>query len=460
MTPEPLDCDLPPAAVMSAWPGDRPLAALWSGGDSPRARWTILAEPDERHPLESLATLPTRSDRPAPAPAPTDAPPLCGGWIGFITYELGRDLEPALSRSWALRRAASLESPWPRAHFVRCNDALGYDHHRGRWWGIGRARELLARCRGANAPPSPAFQLGPLRSATGRESFQASVGRILEYIRAGDVYQVNLAHRLTGSFSGSARGLFAELAQHARPWYGGYLEIHRTSSGPTRRAVASLSPELFLEYDPHTRTVLTRPMKGTRPGSGSPEELRAAPKDNAELAMIVDLMRNDLGRVCSFGSVRVDQPRIIERHGSPPTRPGNTPTGVLQAVAEVRGTLRPDLDLADLLAAALPGGSVTGAPKVRAMQIIDELEPVPRGPYCGCFGYISDNGHAAFNIAIRTALVSGEPGPGALDRVTNGSLTYSVGAGIVAESDPSAEWRETLDKASVLRHVTRIDDEP
>jgi para-aminobenzoate synthetase component 1 len=176
-------------------------------------------------------------------------------------------------------------------------------------------------------------------------------------------------------------------------------------------------------------------MKGTRPAGGDEAELASAEKDRAELNMIVDLMRNDLGRVCRFGSVRVEEPRAIERHGP-----------VLQATATVSGRVRGGLDLADVLGAGFPPGSVTGTPKIRAMQIIGELEGGPRGPYCGCIGLIDRGGRARLNVAIRTALLT-EVGTGVWD------LEFPVGAGIVADSDPEAEWRETLDKAGVLTGV-------
>jgi len=275
----------------------------------------------------------------------------------------------------------------------------------------------------------------------GRGGFMTRVGRVLEYIRAGDVYQVNLAHRLSGRFAGSTRGMFLALMESARPWYGGYTELR----GPDgARAVACASPELFIEFDPATRRITTRPMKGTRPGTAEPMELESSAKDRAELNMIVDLMRNDLGRVCGFGSVRVEA-REIERHGeSEAARQRGSEAGrggILQGVATVSGTLRGGLDLVDVIRAVFPGGSVTGAPKIRAMQIIDELEPVRRGPYCGCFGFVSDCGAAAMNVMIRTAVVSG------------GVLDYSVGAGIVAESDPAAEWDETMEKARVMERL-------
>jgi para-aminobenzoate synthetase component 1 len=223
-----------------------------------------------------------------------------------------------------------------------------------------------------------------------------------------------------------------------------------------------MSPELFLEFDAATRRVTTRPMKGTRPGNADPAELEASPKDRAELNMIIDLMRNDLGRVCRFGSVRVESVRTIEGHGQsspphlltcspahePPSR--NRSPALWQATGTVTGELHEGLDACDLLGAAFPPGSVTGAPKIRAMQIIDELEPVARGPYCGCIGWIGDDGSAAFSVAIRTALITGTAGDRSPDWIEDGVLDYSVGAGIVADSDPESEWRETLDKAGVL----------
>jgi para-aminobenzoate synthetase component 1 len=292
-----------------------------------------------------------------------------------------------------------------------------------------------------DAGPAGPYRAGAAVSATGRERFEAGVARVLEYLRAGDCYQVNLSHRLSASFEGSPRALFLDLARRARPWMGVYAEW---DDGPTRRAVAGVSPEEFLTLGAGA-TIRTRPMKGTRPDApGMDADLRQSPKDRAELAMIVDLMRNDLGRVCDLGSVRVGEPRRLERHAG---------GGVLQATAEVLGRRRADLSTLDLLRATFPGGSVTGAPKVRAMQIIDELEPVRRGLYCGATGYLSRDGRAAFNIAIRTASIQGEPtGAGSL----RGVLDYGVGAGIVSDSDPASEWRETLDKARPLARVAPL----
>jgi len=270
----------------------------------------------------------------------------------------------------------------------------------------------------------------------------ARVARAVEYIRAGDVYQANIAHVLEWAFEGNVRGLFAALAA-AGPRHGAYVEWDEDGE---RRVVASASPELFLSFDAATRRLVTRPMKGTRrAGPGAAEALGESAKDRAELAMIVDLMRNDLGRVCEIGSVRVEQERTLEVHAS---------GELLQTTATVAGRLAGGRGLEDAVRAMFPCGSVTGAPKIRAMQIIGELEPVARGPYCGSLGLITDSGDAVLSVAIRTALVRGVAGP---DRgsVTRGLLEYSVGAGIVAESDPRSEWLETLDKAGVIEAAIR-----
>lgn len=318
--------------------------------------------------------------------------------------------------------------------WLECPAALVYDHWRAQWWRVGEIDFPRA------APGERArWRAGALGSEMGREAYIAAVRRALEYIRAGDVYQVNLAHRLRASFDGSPRELFGAMLARSRPWYGAFIEWDQAG---TRRAIASQSPELFLNFDPATRELVTRPMKGTRP-AGAAAALHESTKDRAELAMIVDLMRNDLGRVCSLGSVRVDEARVIERHGEGASE-------ILQAAATVRGELPPDASAWDVLKAAFPGGSVTGAPKIRAMQIIAELERAARGPYCGAIGFVSDSGHMGFNLAIRTALLSGLAVSGG---GMAGEVTFSVGAGIVADSRPEDEWDETMQKAAGFAQV-------
>ncbi len=370
----------------------------------------LASHPNLSQPLQRVDT---RDD---------DTPPFGAGWLYSLSYELGAIFEPA-----ARHNEDMWKPTWPLMVSQRVDDAYIFDHARNVWWAIGE-------------PPAPEpvanderFALGALSSDMGQAGYMQRVQRVLEYIRAGDVYQVNLAHRMRASFAGSHRGLFAKMMQAAQPWMGAYMEFE---DGDVPCALASASPELFIDYDPATRRVTTRPMKGTRQADADAtqafaHDLRDSVKDQAELTMIVDLMRNDLGRVSELGSVRVETPRTIESHGS-------KSAGVLQATATVSARAMDGLTWLDLLRAIFPGGSVTGAPKIRAMQIIDELELGPRGPYCGAIGYISDCGHAAFNIAIRTAAVRGD------------ELTYSVGAGLVADSDPLAEWQETLVKSAVL----------
>jgi para-aminobenzoate synthetase component 1 len=338
-----------------------------------------------------------------------------------MSYELGSVFEPSARDVGSRKQLA-----WPVLVSQRIDNAYIFDHARQLWWAVGSPPKLSAE------PAPAAFEVGTLMSNMGDGEYMRRVRRVLEYIRAGDVYQVNLAHRLRGSFSGSRRGLFQNLVNAAAPWMGAYMEF---DDGDVPCAIASASPELFVEYSPVSRRITTRPMKGTRRGDASASqagELRESVKDQAELTMIVDLMRNDLGRISELGSVRVETPRDIESHGA-------GTSGVLQATATVSATPNAGVTWLDVFRMIFPGGSVTGAPKIRAMQIIDELEPHPRGPYCGAIGYISDCGHAAFNIAIRTACVRGE------------TVDYSVGAGLVADSDPASEWDETLLKAGVMR---------
>jgi anthranilate/para-aminobenzoate synthase component I len=269
-------------------------------------------------------------------------------------------------------------------------------------------------------------------SLTGRSRYEQGVRRALGAIEAGDVYQVNLTHQLEGVFAGSARGLFAGLVRAARPWFGAYVELEG-------HAIASASPELFLRVD-RQGLVTTRPMKGTRRDAHDLPELVVSEKERAELTMIVDLMRNDLGRVCTPGSVRPVGPRTIERHAG---------GGIYQATAQVQGRLAPGITLAQLLQATFPPGSVTGAPKLAAIKLARELEPTPRGLYCGAIGLVSNCGAAQFSVAIRTAHLTGPHTRGVFE--PGSTLRYGVGAGLVADSVPRREWLETLDKAGVLR---------
>jgi para-aminobenzoate synthetase component 1 len=405
------------------------------GPNTPWSRWTFIALPSR-----TLRVEPGTDPFPAlsevfgvvgSGAASDDEPPLQGGWIGMLSYTLGRSLE---LRAADPRRATD-DRRWPLLLFHRIDTALCYDKFRQRWWGVGDiapwVKELGTPAPSPQNPWLSFAAFAPPDSA--RLRYMHAVDRAINYIRAGDIYQVNLAHRLSARADANPRDLFLSLAAAAKPWYGTLIPDQLAT---LRSAILCASPELLLRYDAASRTLTTRPMKGTRPAAAA-HDLDAAPKDRAELAMIVDLMRNDLGRVASFGSVRVDEPRVLEPHGS-----------LLQGVSSVAARLRPGLTLADAIPAIFPGGSVTGAPKIRAMQIIEELEEAPRGPYCGAVGYVSDTGDAAFAMTIRTLTLQGEAwGPESI----RGHADYWVGAGIVADSDSAAEWRETLDKASPLR---------
>jgi len=441
-----------PLDLLAAWPPEEPVVLLRSGGKASagrHSRWSILSSPEDWFVVEGDAdsspdplialdrALSATAGRAAPTghEGPEDRPePFQGGWIGCFSYDLGRAIEPAVAGASGAAGGGGA-SPWPLIALARCSAALVHDHRDGSWHAVGdpgRARHLVDLARsGRHEPPSQvppgdtaAPKVGPWTSSLTPDAYLAAVERTLEYIAAGDILQANITQRLTASFSGSTRHLARRALHESCAWYGAYLEL------PGGRCVVSMSPELFLEFDAADRRVLTRPIKGTRPSGVDPRELLESEKDAAELHMIVDLMRNDLGRVCEFGSVRVPAVRSIESH----------PT-VHHGVADVRGTLREDVTFGDLLRATFPGGSITGAPKIRAMQIIDELEPVARGPAFGAIGCISDTGDARLNIAIRTMLIDGA------------RIDYSVGGGVVADSNPMDEYRESLVKAAILNRV-------
>lgn len=277
-------------------------------------------------------------------------------------------------------------------------------------------------------PVEPDISRGDLalRSNFSRSAYEAAVARAIEYIRAGDVFQVNLSQRFSAGLHVSPQFVYDRLTEFSPARFGACLVYGEF-------ALVSNSPELFLKVDGGGK-VSTRPIKGTRPrAAGMETELRNSGKDQAELNMIVDLERNDLGRVCEIGSVRVIEPRAIEVH----------PT-VFHGVATVEGQLRDDVTFADLLRATFPGGSITGAPKIRAMQIIEELEPVRRGPYCGAIGYLAADGSMQFNVAIRTMIMKA------------GLVHIPVGGGIVADSTPAAEYDETLVKARAMFHALEL----
>ena len=347
-----------------------------------------------------------------------------GLWIGYLSYDLGRCIEPK-AQAPNDGSAAVDDRHWPVLEFAWCPGAMMREHG---------SRDVVP----CSLDNTPAPSVGELQPALTRDQYCASVETIIEAIAAGDIFQANFTQRFTAAFHGSSRALASAALQRSGAWFGAYLEL------PGGRTICSLSPELFVHFDSATRCVTTRPIKGTRPEHTDPCELLHSEKDLAELNMIIDLMRNDLGRVCAFGSVRVPQPRIIESHA-----------GVHHGVGKIVGTMRPHCTIADLLRATMPAGSITGAPKIRAMQIIDQLEPVRRGPYCGAIGVIDPAGDTAFNVAIRTMSMTDTRAPGRVDVYEQALLDYGAGGGIVADSIPDSEYQEMLDKTSVLRAAVK-----
>lgn len=403
-----------PQDAIDAWPDDRPLAALVTGAPDARwGRWSMVASPSR-----SVAAF-THADAVA---AIEEASRDGGWWAVSLAYELGAAFEPR-----ALPRARVPDDGWPLATLVRCDDRAMYDHSSGEWTFAGRGEALLAdaAARAARGEPPARAAVRGLEPDIARAEYERMVARAVEYVLAGDIFQANVAQRFTARWDGSPRAVLSAALRASRPRYGAYLE-----EGP--RALVSMSPELFLEVDRAAGTAVSRPIKGTRAAHEDPSSLLASAKDAAELHMIVDLVRNDLGRVALPGGVEVRVARAIESHET-----------VHHCVAEVAARLRPGTTPLDLLHASFPPGSVTGAPKVRAMQVIDELEPCPRGAYCGAVGLVAP-GRMSLNVAIRTiSLVRGQAG-------ADGTLRYSAGCGIVADSGPREEYEESLHKAAVL----------
>jgi para-aminobenzoate synthetase component 1 len=298
-------------------------------------------------------------------------------------------------------------------------EMLVFSHQDQTWWETGN---LSAQLR----VTAHTAEIGSFSPLTDRDQFISRVQRVKDWIAAGHIYQVNLSQAFEATVSGDLFGLYEMLREASPAPMAAYLKLDG-------REILSSSPESFLKIS--GRGIETRPIKGTRPRFADPDEdrrsayeLQTSAKEIAELVMITDLLRNDLGQVCEFGSVEVSEMLRLESLAQ-----------VHHLVSTVTGTLRADVDAVAAVAACFPGGSITGAPKKRAMEIIRELEQAPRGIYCGAIGWLGYNGESSFNIAIRTIVRNG------------GRLTYQVGAGIVADSDPEKEYEETLHKAAGIR---------
>lgn len=381
-------------------------------------------------------------------------PPFQGGAAGLWSYDLAGQLE-------RVPPARIDEFQTPRLAIGYYDIVAAFDHATSQAWLISHGwpetdparrearaearltqiADLIARGRPRKLPepveqlaPLAASQLAPqfpvqgpaaLTSSFSREDYLRAVARAIEYIHAGDIFQVNLAQRLLHPARKKPLELYLDLRVRNPAPFAGYFDV-----GPYQ--IASASPERFLAV--RGREVETRPIKGTRLRAGQPEadlftadQLKASAKDRAENVMIVDLLRNDLSKVCEADSLRVTGLCRLETYQY-----------VLHLVSEVRGRLRDDCDAWDLLRGAFPGGSITGAPKPRAMEIIAELEPTARGPYCGSLGYVGFDGAMDTSILIRTITAG------------RGWWQAPVGGGIVAASQPADEYAETWHKAEGL----------
>jgi para-aminobenzoate synthetase component 1 len=346
-------------------------------------------------------------------------PPFQGGLAGFISYDFGRALEP---RS----RIPEFEPQCPDLLFHLYDAVAAFDHLQERAWIVAQdkagADRLEALLMGKPAEPGSHAITG-FQSDFERAAYEAAVARTVEYILAGDIFQANISQCLSAKIPESfdAFAFYRRLRRTNPATFAAFLDYDGI-------AIASSSPERLLSLS--DRTVEARPIKGTRRRDADPArdaalvaELAASRKDRAENVMIVDLLRNDLSRVCRPGTVRVPVLCGLESYA-----------GVHHLTSAVAGELRDGRTAGDLLAAVFPGGSVTGAPKIRAMEVIAEIERRPRGVYCGAIGYLGFSGHADFNIAIRTAQFAG------------GRALVQAGGGITARSDPAAEYEESLIK--------------
>ena len=363
---------------------------------------------------------------PARIPAPYDLP-FAGGLIGYLSYDFGRHLERLPSQ-------ARDDLQLPDARLGLYAWALVNDHQAGTSQLVFHPaleqdeRQRLVHLFEQPLPaPSGWFKLeGPMQADLGADDYRQAFQRIQHYIQAGDCYQVNFAQRFRGQYQGDPWVAYRALRAACPTPFSGF---QRLADGA---AVLSLSPERFIHIS--QGRVETRPIKGTRPrgrdaaeDAASAAELLASAKDRAENLMIVDLLRNDLGRSCRIGSVQVPELFSLESYHN-----------VHHLVSSVTGELADDKDALDLIAGSFPGGSITGAPKIRAMQIIDELEPTRRALYCGSLLYLDVRGEMDSSIAIRSLLAK------------DGQISCWGGGGIVADSDWQAEYQESITKVRVL----------
>ncbi|MCF6291864.1 MAG: anthranilate synthase component I family protein [Robiginitomaculum sp.] len=406
-----------------------------SSGDQPTAKWSIFcAEPEAvfiQNGAEALSVLPINTN----LDSRLDHFPFVGGLAGLLSYEFGCKLEnidiPA-------------KSNWPDIGFGQYPCCALFDHHRQKSYIIAPdpvlAKRFLSQLGtiGDRANNEPLGKLlHKFSSNCSDNQIARTVSKVIKYIHQGDIFQANISREFTAELAGDAsiNLLFEQLVAISKA---PFCVSFRLGDD---KAVLSNSPERFLSLSANG-TVSANPVKGTRPRGQTEEldkalmkELLGSAKDRAENLMIVDLMRNDLSRVCEAGSVNVPELFAVQSFAN-----------VHHLVSTVCGRLKQDATAIDLLRATFPPGSITGAPKIRAMQIIAELESAVRGPYCGALGFISDHGAMDFNVLIRTLIMQ-------RNSDNNWDVTFRAGGGIVADSDPLSEAGEMNDKASVFRQL-------
>ncbi|MFQ5680757.1 MAG: anthranilate synthase component I family protein [Candidatus Omnitrophota bacterium] len=366
--------------------------------------------------------------------------PFSCGFCGYLSYDLGMVTQGIVS-------APEYDNTLPGAYFGFYDALIAWDRSLRRITifssGLPEKKSALRRLRakkklrqivhllsGLKTRPVDDVDLSPgtsgaLRSNFGIEGYRKAVSRAKRYIADGEIYQINLSQRFQAKYNSDAIYLHRRLRKLFPAAFSAYLDCGRFQ-------VVSSSPERFLRL--RGDNVVTRPMKGTRPRGKNKRqdallrrELMLSDKDKAELLMIIDLSRNDLGRVCRYGSIKVSHLRELEKYNT-----------VFQTTGQIEGVLHPDRDGVDLTRACFPGGSITGCPKIRAMQIISQLEPHPRNIYTGSLGYFDVSGNIDFNILIRTLLLK------------DGQVYFHSGGGIVADSQPGEEYEETLVKARAI----------
>lgn len=424
----------------------RPGAAMLHGGD-----FAILGLHPTHRVTGGFADLAALLARRGGVASPGFGP-FAGGMIGYFGYELGGEVErlpPPAGAGPSLPDMAFAAFDAVAVFDLRARTAAVVagglpEREPDAFAALARERAGALAAEIAAAPAlGPEETWGPTRwtAAWSRADYEARIRSTLDYIRAGDIFQANIAQRFHASRPAgmTAFGLFRRLCRVNPAPFAAFICVDE------RRAVVSASPERFLRVTVGDggRSVETRPIKGTRPRGATPEadarlavELRRSAKDRAENLMIVDLLRNDLSRTARLGSVRVPQLWGLESFAA-----------VHHLVSVVTAEPRSDVPTLDILKSAFPGGSITGAPKVRAMEIIAELEGARRGPYCGAIGWIGDDGAMDTSITIRTLIVDDD------------TISLSAGGGIVSDSDPAEEYRETLVKAAALLRCVTPDPE-